>query len=222
MHSEQRYSRRKGSEDLETTLRKRINSHSLRDLPHAERRLSERDSTLAEVICSQPERWPTQPTEDPIWGLIRIVMAQQISTQLASRIADRVRSLHPHITKPSPATIPEVGELRAIGLSERRAVCCVSILHRSEEIQSEVRQGKTWQEALSNIKGIGPWTLSMFRIMVLREPDVLPLGDVGLERAIANVYGAGRDVEELSENWRPFRSLACWYLWRTLGNAQLG
>jgi DNA-3-methyladenine glycosylase II len=58
--------------------------------------------------------------------------------------------------------------------------------------------------------------------MVLREPDVLPLGDVGLERAIANVYGADQDVEKLSENWRPFRSVACWYLWRTLGNEQLG
>jgi len=75
---------------------------------------------------------------------------------------------------------------------------------------------------LAGIKGIGPWTLSIFRIMVLREPDVLPLGDVGLERAIANVYGRPRSVECLGEKWRPFRSVACWYLWRTLGNEQLG
>jgi DNA-3-methyladenine glycosylase II len=58
--------------------------------------------------------------------------------------------------------------------------------------------------------------------MVLREPDVLPLGDVGLERAVAQVYGPTCVVEKLSENWRPFRSVACWYLWRTLGNLQLG
>jgi DNA-3-methyladenine glycosylase II len=58
--------------------------------------------------------------------------------------------------------------------------------------------------------------------MVLREPDVLPLGDVGLERAIANVYGRPHGVESLAERWRPFRSVACWYLWRTLGNEQLG
>jgi 3-methyladenine DNA glycosylase/8-oxoguanine DNA glycosylase len=50
------------------------------------------------------------------------------------------------------------------------------------------------------IKGIGPWTISVFRIMVLRELDELPLGDVGLERAIANVYGKGRSVERLSES----------------------
>lgn len=58
--------------------------------------------------------------------------------------------------------------------------------------------------------------------MVLREPYVLPLGDVGLERAILKIYGPGRDVELLAEHWRPFRSVACWYLWRTLGNKQLG
>jgi DNA-3-methyladenine glycosylase II len=51
---------------------------------------------------------------------------------------------------------------------------------------------------------------------------VLPLGDVGLERAVANVYGNGSSVEHLSKAWRPFRSVACWYLWRTLGNEQLG
>jgi len=85
-----------------------------------------------------------------------------------------------------------------------------------------VREGRAWEEAVAGIKGIGPWTLAVFRIMVLREPDVLPLGDVGLERAVENVYGAGKDIEQLAENWRPFRSVACWYLWRTLGNQQLG
>jgi DNA-3-methyladenine glycosylase II len=58
--------------------------------------------------------------------------------------------------------------------------------------------------------------------MVLREPDVLPLGDVGLERAVRNVYGDAADVQQLAEKWKPYRSVACWYLWRTLGNKQLG
>jgi DNA-3-methyladenine glycosylase II len=58
--------------------------------------------------------------------------------------------------------------------------------------------------------------------MVLRNPDELPSGDVGLERAVANVYGMAHTIEHLGETWRPFRSVACWYLWRTLGNEQLG
>jgi DNA-3-methyladenine glycosylase II len=118
--------------------------------------------------------------------------------------------------------VPDAASLRAFGLPERRAQCCVTILQRSEEIRANVQQGQQWAEALAGIKGIGPWTLSVFRIMVLREPDQLPFGDVGLERAIANLYGKRRSVERLGEKWRPFRSVACWYLWRTLGNEQLG
>lgn len=151
-----------------------------------------------------------------------MVMAQQISTQVACRLALQLKSEHPQITGPTPALLPQVARLRAMGLPERRAQCCVTILQRSDEIRAKVHKGQSWQEALVGIKGIGPWTLSVFRIMVLREPDVLPLGDVGLERAIANVYGRRRNVERLGEKWRPFRSVACWYLWRTLGNEQLG
>lgn len=184
--------------------------------------LSARDPTLARVIATEPTRWPSRPTEDPIWGLIRIVIAQQISTSVACRLAERVKTAYPQITAASPGALPETVSLRAMGLPERRAQCCVNILQRSNEIRAEVKQGRLWQEALAGIKGIGPWTLAVFRIMVLREPDVLPLGDVGLERAIAKVYGSPHNVERLGEKWRPFRSVACWYLWRTLGNEQLG
>ena len=188
----------------------------------AEEVLSARDPTLAQVIAYQTARWPSHPTEDPIWGLARIVMAQQISTQVACRVAKRVKLAYPHLTRPSPPTLPGVANLRSLGLPERRAQCCVTVLQRSDEIRAKVQQGQSWEEAIDGIKGIGPWTLAVFRIMVLRDPDVLPLGDVGLERAVANVYGRQDSVERLAEKWRPFRSVACWYLWRTLGNEQLG
>jgi DNA-3-methyladenine glycosylase II len=149
-------------------------------------------------------------------------MAQQISTAVACRIAERVKSAYPTLSAPSPRTTPDLKSLRTLGLPERRAQCCVTILQRSEEIRTNVRQGQPWEAALAGIKGIGPWTLSVFRIMVLREPDELPAGDVGLERAIAAVYGSTHRAEHLAEAWRPFRSVACWYLWRTLGNEQLG
>jgi DNA-3-methyladenine glycosylase II len=149
-------------------------------------------------------------------------MAQQISTSMACRLAERVKYAYPMITTPSPNSVPDQKSLRTLGLSERRADCCITILRRSEEIRANVRQGQPWEDALAGIKGIGPWTLSVFRIMVLRHPDELPLGDVGLERAIANVYGRADHVEHLAQTWRPFRSVACWYLWRTLGNEQLG
>jgi DNA-3-methyladenine glycosylase II len=184
--------------------------------------LSARDRALSCVIAAQSARWPTHPTEDPIWGLVRIIIAQQISTSVACRVAERVKAAYPMLATPSPAFVPDSKNLRALGLPESRAQCCITVVRRSEEIRAEVRQGQSWEEALAGVKGIGPWTLKVFRIMVLRDPDVLALGDVGLERAVANVYGKSHRVEELSETWRPFRSVACWYLWRTLGNEQLG
>jgi DNA-3-methyladenine glycosylase II len=188
----------------------------------AERVLSIRDHVLARVIASQSTRWPATPVEYPIWGLVRIVMAQQVSANIAYRLAERTRAAHPSLTMPAPSVVPEPASLRAIGLSQRRAECCIEIVRRSGEILSDVRQGHSWEQALGDIKGIGPWTISVFRIMVLRDPDILPLGDIGLERAIKNVYRRTRNVERLGEKWRPFRSVACWYLWRTLGNQQLG
>jgi len=149
-------------------------------------------------------------------------MAQQISTRVACRLAERVKAAYPHLTKPAPTGTPDIAHLREMGLTQRRAACCVKIVQQSEEIRERVRLGKTWEEALAGIKGIGPWTISVFRIMVLRDPDVLPAGDVGLNRAIANIYGETADVQLLAESWKPFRSVACWYLWRTLGNEQLG
>jgi DNA-3-methyladenine glycosylase II len=193
-----------------------------RTLPPPERFLSVRDPVLARVIVSQDVRWWSQPVEDPVWGLVRIVMAQQVSTVVACRLAERAKTAHPQLETPSRASVPEPAVLRAIGLSQRRAQCCADIVLKSEEILSRVQQGDPWEEALAGIKGIGPWTVAVFRIMVLRDPDVLPLGDIGLQRAIRKVYGRPRNVERLGESWRPFRSVACWYLWRTLGNEQLG
>jgi DNA-3-methyladenine glycosylase II len=184
--------------------------------------LSTRDPVLAKVIATQSDRWPSEPTEYPIWGLVRIVIAQQVSTHVACNIAERVKLSFPAITSPERDLIPSVAEFRAFGMPERRAQSCVDILTRAEEILGKVTTGSPWDLALAGIKGIGPWTISTFRVMVLRDPDVLPLGDVGLERAVANIYGETHKVEELSENWRPYRSVACWYLWRTLGNKQLG
>jgi len=151
-----------------------------------------------------------------------MVMAQQVSTLVACRLAERAKSAYPRLLKPSPAAPPDPASLRAIGLSQRRAQCCADIVRQSDEILAKVAQGQAWDQALAGIKGIGPWTIAVFRIMVLRDPDVLPLGDIGLQRAIANVYGRPRNIERLGQTWRPFRSVACWYLWRTLGNQQLG
>jgi DNA-3-methyladenine glycosylase II len=61
----------------------------------------------------------------------------------------------------------------------------------------------------------------MFRIFVLRQPDVLPEGDAALIKRVRELYGIAHELPELSEKWRPFRSVACWHLWRSIGNTPL-
>lgn len=151
-----------------------------------------------------------------------MVIAQQISTRLACRFAEELKSLYPQLASPTSDLHLDREKIRTIGIPARRAQCCVDIAAQSQKIRDRVYQGKTWEEAVSEIKGIGPWTIAVFRIMILRDPDELPVKDLGLQRAVKNAYGDQINLEKLGEAWRPFRSAACWYLWRTLGNEQLG
>ena len=77
--------------------------------------------------------------------------------------------------------------------------------------------------ALTQVKGIGRWTAEMFLIFRLQRPDVLPLGDLGIVTAVQKAYGLRKRptpdrLRKLGEAWRPYRSIACWYLWRSLDN----
>jgi DNA-3-methyladenine glycosylase II len=96
------------------------------------------------------------------------------------------------------------------------------IARNSGKILKEMATDTSRKEFLRDIPGIGPWTVAIFRIFILRECDVLPLGDLGLERAVALNYGATLDLKVVSQAWKPFRSVACWYLWRSLSNPPLG
>ena len=95
-------------------------TQSLAVLPRPESFLLANDSTLGLVIESQNVRWPLVATEDPIWGLLRIVMAQQVSTHVACRMADRAKPILEEFR-----TLPDPEKFRSIGLSQRRADCCV-------------------------------------------------------------------------------------------------
>lgn len=183
--------------------------------------LSSRDPILGNIISSQNDSWCDSPDPDPILGLMSVVVSQQISTKAAITIRTKVAAYYPELVKSAPDRQITVERLRACGLSPRKAECCATIAADAENICNQIRSKEDWDETLSKIPGIGPWTLAIFRIFVLREPDILPTGDLGLERAIATHY-PGRELKSLSEAWKPYRSVACWYLWRSLGNPPLG
>jgi DNA-3-methyladenine glycosylase II len=189
----------------------------------AEQHLMRADPILSKLITAEDVRWKPQPSEQPIWGLLRMVMAQQVTTERAIEIARLVAKRYPKlVSAPMGAEPPTESALRGFGLPAGRARCCREIVAGARHLADATRGGPFSDEKLLAITGIGPWTVAVFRIFVLREPDILPLGDVGLDRAIRQHYGRRRNVIGLSKRWRPFRSVACWYLWRSLGNMQLG
>src|SRR5580700_3152048 len=98
-----------------------------RSIEPPEQFLCRNDPTLASVIAGVQERWPTQRSEDPIWGLIRIVIAQQVSTERAHQITDRVKAAFPEITNAPGACTFEYEVLRGFGVPEKRARCCVTL-----------------------------------------------------------------------------------------------
>jgi len=135
-------------------------------------------------------------------------------------MAERVKAAYPRLGTSSDAAL-DAKTLRTVGLSTRRAECCVAIHERSLQLTDAVASGQDWADVLKSIKGVGPWTIAVFQIFVLREPDVLPVGDVGLQRAFLALYGTTSTLATVAERWRPYRSVACWYIWKTLGNEQL-
>jgi DNA-3-methyladenine glycosylase II len=158
--------------------------------------------------------------------LVRAIIGQQISTRAAATIDARLRVLsgEPH----DPVRLIAAGEeaLRSCGLSGVKARY---VLNLSEAVRGGhlplSRIGRLGdnevKSKLTAIKGIGPWTAEMFLIFSLGRPDVLSTGDLGVRVGIRNFHGLAempspRECEQLSEPWRPFRSIAMWYLWRVV------
>jgi DNA-3-methyladenine glycosylase II len=184
--------------------------------------LSSKDPILERIISSQNDTWCDSPDPDPIWGLMSVVLSQQISTKAALTIRGKVAPYYTALLKGHAPPRIIVDRLRECGVSPRKAECCAAIITNAETIREQIRSNEDWEENLLEIRGIGPWTLAIFRILVLRELDILPVGDLGLERAITMHYPAGTELRLVSDVWKPYRSVACWYLWRSLGNPPLG
>ena len=164
---------------------------------------------------------------DPYGALLRSIVGQQLSTKAARSIYLRVTELFGGST-PSPEELlamdPE--KLRGAGLSRAKVDYMRSLAEHvlSGELELD-RLDKLSDEDISAelvaVKGIGQWSADMFLIFHLGRPDVLPVGDLGVRRAAAEAYGlkeypSPKELTKLAEPWRPFRSLASLYLWRSL------
>jgi DNA-3-methyladenine glycosylase II len=196
-------------------------------LKKARHHLARRDPVLRQVIA-RVGPCTLHPAEDRFRALTRSIISQQISTHAAAAIAGRLEQLlsRTGITARSLGRL-SADQLRAAGLSAAKIQCLQSLAE-------DVRKGLvtlyeldhlTDEDVISKLtplRGIGRWTAEMFLIFSLGRLDVLPVADFGLRAGIRRYYKLselpGRDyLNQLGESWRPYRSIATWYIWRSLG-----
>ena len=163
--------------------------------------------------------------------LVRSIVYQQVSGKAASTIVGRLEAVAPGL-KPSSIVRLSDEELRAVGLSVQkrtyiRDLAEKTLARRIRFPSLDLLSDDQVIERLTQVKGIGVWTAHMFLMFALRRPDVLPVGDLGVRAAIKRAYGmeamsAAADVLRIAQPWRPWASVASWYLWRSLeGPAEL-
>jgi DNA-3-methyladenine glycosylase II len=167
-----------------------------------------------------------QSRGDPFVTLARSVVGQQISVAAAQTIWDRFAKLAKTKLTPGKVLKMKVDDMRACGLSARKIEYLVDLALHFDSGALHVAQWESMDDEaiiseLVAIRGIGRWTAEMFLIFHLMRPDVLPLDDVGMLRGISENYFSGEPVsrseaKEVAAAWAPYRSVATWYLWRSL------
>jgi DNA-3-methyladenine glycosylase II len=166
--------------------------------------------------------------EPTIKRLARALVSQQLSVKAAATIFSRFLALYPGGEFPSPSLVIQtpLETLRGVGLSRQKASYLHDLCARVERgaLALDTLDAMSDEEVMATltaVKGIGRWTAEMILIFQLGRPDILPVDDVGLLRSIQRVYGLKRrptekQVLRLGEKWRPYRSIAAWYLWAAL------
>jgi DNA-3-methyladenine glycosylase II len=169
-----------------------------------------------------------RPT-DPYGALLRSIVGQQLSTKAARTIYERMTALFDgHAPTPQQLLDADPDAIRAAGLSRPKIAYLRSLAEHvlSGELELDRLHELSDEEVareITAVKGLGQWTADMFLIFHLGRPDVLPVGDLGVRRAVEREYGletlpSAEELERLAERWRPYRSLASLYLWQSLDN----
>lgn len=190
----------------------------------AKRALARSDAVLARIIRAHP-RIALEPRGEPFHTLARSIVGQQISVKAAASIWARVLGVAPRMI-PEEIADAKHGRLVACGLSQRKAEYLAGLARHFVDGDLHVAAWESMDDEaviaeLVQVRGIGRWTAEMFLMFNLLRPDVLPLDDLGLQRAICLHYFKGRRVSprtmrRVARVWAPWRSVATWYLWRSL------
>jgi 3-methyladenine DNA glycosylase/8-oxoguanine DNA glycosylase len=199
-------------------------------IPHvarARRALMRRDPRLAALMTRVGAcDLGASPPPDAFASLVRVILSQQLSSKAADTIFGRVESLAARrggLTAPIVARL-DAEALRAAGVSRQKTAALY-------DLADQVASGRLDLDRLSAlpddevvaritaVKGLGVWSAEMFLMFRLTRLDILPVGDLGIVKGIQVLHGlkrrpAASTMRRLAEPWRPYRSVACWYLWR--------
>lgn len=199
------------------------------DYARARRLLLRRDAVLAAVIRRHgPCGLAAAQRSDHFSALVRAITGQQLSTKAAATIYARLAALMPDGVTPQALSALSDDQLRAVGMSRQKGAyfrdLCDKVLSGALPLDAlEAMSDDEVIAALTQVKGIGRWSAEMFLMFRLHRPDVLPVGDLGIVNAVKSVYRLRKTptpdrIRRMGEAWRPYRSVASWYLWRSLDN----
>lgn len=192
--------------------------------------LQEHDPRLAKVVSDHgPLPWPEQRPH--LEALLRAIVGQQVSTQAAKTIFWRFMELFPSASlSPESLTAMTYEQLRSVGLSNQKTLYVKAVAEawlQSPNVYSKLDSLSQEEviQSLTAIKGVGVWTAQMFLMFTLRRQDVFAPGDLGLKKAMANLYGLAMNSPErafssVAARWSPYRSLASLHLWHSLNPNQ--
>ena len=202
-------------------------SKNLLDARAAIAHLRKADPVMAQLI-DQVGAFKLARHPEHFQALVRAIMFQQLAGAACQAILDRFVALFPDSAFPTPAQVLEATDVqrRGAGLSRQKLAYLRDLAkHVGEEALNFKRFPRMDDEEiiteLIRVKGIGRWTAEMFLMFNLRRPDVLPVGDLGFQTAAMRAYGwkqlpTAKELKELGERWRPYRSVAVWYLWQMI------
>jgi DNA-3-methyladenine glycosylase II len=192
--------------------------------------LTHADPKLAKLILEH-QQYSISSRGEALETLLRSIVGQQISVQAAASVWGKLEKKIGKI-KPENVLLMSFEELKSCGLSKQKVQYIINICNHfinfsiKDHLYWENRSFESIYDELITIKGVGPWTAEMFGMFYLLEKDIFPIKDIGIIRAMNQIYGEGKplDLEKIiaiSETWRPYRSVACWFLWRSIESEEV-
>jgi len=203
------------------------------DLAEATRHLSSCDEKLAALIAETAHfQTEMDAAQSPYEALLESIAYQSISGKAAATIFARIKSLGSNGRPPSPQQMLKLrtSTLRKAGLSGAKVLAMKDLARKTLDgvvptrEQAETMSDAELVERLDSVRGIGAWTVEMFLIFNLGRPDVLPIHDLGVQKGWSVAYGKKhmpkpKELLAFGERWRPYRTVASWYMWRAFERA---